>query len=307
MKFAIAFLNCGGRNPDWGAIASTLHTAVENDPHIVGLCEVYDNSNVPRIVTVLRKKTGKKYLPVMSKVNPRGPRLGILIDLSLGHLQHVGDDEGFRHGEDWRHWLAGRVDLFKPGTTIPSLRQLVVIVNHWTSMKSGRQDTMAHREILAWEVGNWMCSKDKNARQVLCDGRDLAIPVYRQPSIAMGDFNCEPGSPELRSKRKFTLQAMRNEPRLWKTLKLEQDTHALLYDLSWRMLTAAPASEIPGTYEWGDLHSPAMLDRMLVSQTLWKGPDMRATLDNTNQAMRIVPAAKECSDHSAIAITVETK
>ena len=307
MNFSIAFLNCGRQHPDWSALASTLHAAVGNDPHVVGLCEVYDNGNVPRIVTALSKETGKKYLLVVSKVYPPGPRLVALVDTSLGHLQHVGDDEEFRHGRDWRHWLAGRVDLFKPGTTTPSLKQLVVVVNHWPSMMRGKQDTMSHRELLAWEVGSWMCSKDKNARHVLSDGQGRPVPVYRQPSIAMGDFNCEPGSPELRSKRKFTLQAMRNEPGLWRALDLKQDTRALLYDLAWRRLTADPASAVPGTYDWGDLHSPEMLDRMLVSPALWKGPDMRVALDNDKQAMRIVPAVKKCSDHSAIAITVETK
>jgi endonuclease/exonuclease/phosphatase family metal-dependent hydrolase len=306
MKFSIAFLNCGGRGPDWDAIAATLNAAVGDDPHIVGLCELYDNENVPRLVARLRKKTGKKYLPLMSKVDPPSPRLGILLDSSLGHLQHVGDDEGFRHGRDWRHWLAGRVELFKPSTSTPSTQQVVVIVNHWTSMKSGRQDTMAHREILAWEVGNWMCSKDKTAPQVLCDSGGHAIPVYQQPSIVMGDFNCEPGSPELRSKRKFTLQAMRNEPTHWKPPNANQGAHALMYDLAWRRLTAAPASAVPGTYDWGDLHSPEMLDRMLVSQTLWMGPGMHVTLEANKQAMRIVPAVSKCSDHSAIAITVET-
>jgi hypothetical protein len=88
---------------------------------------------------------------------------------------------------------------------------------------------------------------------------------------------------------------------------VEKDTHALLYDLSWRRLTACPSAAIPGTFDWDDLHSPAMLDRMLVSQALWNGPDMRIALDDDAQAMRIVPAAKDCSDHCAIAITVETK
>ena len=268
---------------------------------------MYDNGNVPELVAILSPKTGKKYHQVISKACPPGPRLAILIDVSLGRLQRVGDDEVFRHGKDWRHWLAGRVELFHPGTSNPSLRQLVVIVNHWTSMMMGRRDTMASREILAWEVGSWMCSKDKSGLQVVVDDRGHAIPVHRQPSVAMGDFNCEPGSPELRSARKFTLQAMRNEPSLWKTLKLEQDTHALLYDLSWRRLTASPSAAIPGTYDWRDLHSPEMLDRMLVSQALWNGADMRIALDDDAQAMRIVPAAKECSDHCAIAITVETK
>jgi endonuclease/exonuclease/phosphatase family metal-dependent hydrolase len=233
--------------------------------------------------------------------------LGLLVDGSLGRLHHVGDDEGFRHRGDWRHWLAGRVELFKPATTIPSLRQLVVIVNHWTSMKSGRRDTMANREILAWEVGSWMCSKDKNAQQVLLDDNKHPVPVYRQPSVALGDFNCEPGSSELRSGRKFTLQAMRNEPRLWKPLNLKQDTHALLYDLSWRRLAASPAAAISGTYHWSDLHSPEMLDRMLVSHALWDGPDMHVVVDKDSQAMRIVPPESKCSDHCAIAITVETK
>jgi len=174
-------------------------------------------------------------------------------------------------------------------------------------MKGGRRDTMANREVLAWEVGNWMCNKDKNAAQVIVDDRNHPVPVYRQPSVAMGDFNCEPGSSELRSARKFTLQAMRNEPRLWDTLQLGQDTRALLYDLSWRRLAASPAAAISGTYHWNDLHSPEMIDRMLVSQPLWHGPDLRITLDNESQAMRIVPATKECSDHCAVAITVETK
>lgn len=174
-------------------------------------------------------------------------------------------------------------------------------------MKMGRQDTMASREVLAWEVGSWMCSKDKRGRQVVSDKLGHAVPVYRQPSIAMGDFNCEPGSPELRSSRKFTLQAMRNEPSLWDTFKRDQDTHALLYDLSWRRLTASLSAAVPGTYDWGELHSPEMLDRMLVSQALWNGADMRITLDDANQAMRIVSAVKGCSDHCAVAIDVETK
>jgi endonuclease/exonuclease/phosphatase family metal-dependent hydrolase len=309
MRFSVAFLNCGGRKTTkWDDIASTLHTAVGDIPHIVGLCEVYDNEDIPKLVTILRTKTGKQYVPVFSKAEPASPRLGILADTSLGHLQPVGDDESYRHGRDWRHWLAGRVDLYRPGTKAPSLQQLVVVVNHWTSMKSGRQDTTANREILAWEVGNWMCSKDANALQVLSDSKGYAIPVYRQPSIAMGDFNCEPGSPELRSNRKFTLQAMRNEPSLWKTTDMANGTKALLYDLSWRKLTAAHAAALPGTYNRrGDLHSPAMLDRILVSQDLWNGPDMHVNLDDNGQAMRIVPAVEECSDHAAIAITVETK
>lgn len=276
-------------------------------PHIVGLCEVWNNENVPKFVTDLSNATGRKYFSVFSKVIPAGPRLGLLVDKNLGRLQRVGSDEKFRHGKDWRRWLAGRVDFFEPGTKIPSLRQLVIIVNHWDSMKSGRQDTIANREILAWEVGNWMCDKEKNSSQVLSDSNGHAIPVYRQPSVAMGDFNCEPGSPELRSKRKFTLQAMRNEPSLWKTTTLETDTHALFYDLSWRRLAASPAAALPGTYDWSDLHSPEMLDRMLVSRDLWNGPDMQVMLDNDNQAMRIIPAMNECSDHSAIAITVKIK
>jgi endonuclease/exonuclease/phosphatase family metal-dependent hydrolase len=307
MNFAIAFLNCGRQQPDWASLASTLHTAVGNDPHIVGLCEVYDNGTMPQIVAALNKKTGKKYLAVMSKVSPPAPRLGILIDASLGHLHRVGDDEAFRHGGDWRHWLAARVDFFKPNTKTPSLKQLVVVANHWPSMMRGKQETIAHREIIAWEVGSWMCSKDKNARQIVFDGLGHAIPVCRQPSIVMGDFNCEPGSQELRSRRKFTLQAMRNEPQQWKVLKLRQDTHALLYDLSWRRLMAGPTPAVSGTYDWDDLHSPAMLDRMLVSQALWNGPDMKVTLNRDRQAMRIVPAEMKCSDHSAIAITVELR
>lgn len=307
MRFSVAFFNCGGRTPNWDDVASTLHAAVGDDPHILGLCEVYDNGNIPKLVTVLSRQTGKKYRQVISKACPPGPRLGILVDNSLGRLQHVGDDEDFRHGADWRHWLAGRVELWNPDTSTPSLRQLLVIVNHWSSMKRGRRDTMASREILAWEVGRWMCDKDRRRRQVTVDDMGHAVPAYRQPSVAMGDFNCEPGSPELRSARKFTLQAMRNEPRLWSTLHLEQDPRALLYDLSWRRLTASLSAAVPGTYEWGDLHSPEMLDRMLVSRELWNGPDMRTALDNDGQAMRIVPAVNECSDHCAIAITVETK
>jgi len=307
MRFAIAFFNCGNQKSDWDAVASTLQAAVGNDPHIVALCELYDNEVVPEVVAVLSQKTGKKYHPALSKANPPGPRLAILIDASLGRLQHIGDDESFRHGRDWRHWLAGRIELFKPDTTIPTSRRLVVIANHWPSMKGGRRDSMSSRETLAWEVGRWMCSKDSAAEQVVVDDRNHAIPVYRQASVAMGDFNCEPGSPELQSSRKFTLQAMRNEPKLWKTRYLEQDTHALMYDLSWRSLTASPAAALPGTYEWGDLHSPEMLDRMLVSQALWNGPDMFVKLDGQNQAMRIVPPTRKCSDHCAIAITVETK
>ncbi len=307
MRFSVAFFNCNERKPDWGAIASTLHEAVRDEPHVLGLCELYDYENVIELIAVLSHETGKKYRQITSKPYPPGPRLGILIDTTLGRLQHVGDDEGYRHGADWRNWLAGRVELFKPGTTVPSLQQLVVIVNHWTSMKKGRRDTIASREILAWEVGSWMCSKDKRGQQVVVDDAGHAIPVYRQPCVAMGDFNCEPGSSELRSPRKFTLQAMRNEPGLWNPRKLERDTHALLYDLSWRRLAASPWAPVPGTYDWGDLHSPEMLDRMLVSDALWDGPDMRITLNDERQAMRIVPAAKGCSDHSAIAISVETK
>ena len=311
MKFSIAFLNCGKLSIDGeygGSIASTISAAVGNDPHIVGLCEVYDQANVPKIVIDLGKKTNKKYDLLMSDAYPPSPRLGILIDKTLGRLQQVGDDEHFRHGKDWRHWLAGRVELFTPGTRVPSLQQIVVIANHWTSMSRGRQDTMSHREILAWEVGSWMCSTDKNSRQVLLDGSGHPVPVYRQPSIAMGDFNCEPGSHELRSNRKFTLQAMRNEPAFWKKVNFNQNTRALMYDLSWRKLTAAPASAVPGTYGVSeDIHSPAMLDRILVSEALWKGPDMQVALDGSNQAMRIIPAVKKCTDHSAVAITVETK
>jgi endonuclease/exonuclease/phosphatase family metal-dependent hydrolase len=313
MRISLTFLNCGRDSKlddvklKWSAIASTLHSAIGKDPHVVGLCEVFDDGKVPKIVKELREKTGKKYHQLVSKVVPGAPRLALLVDASLGHLQHLGDDESYRHGKDWRHWLAGRVDLFKPGTTTPSLQQLVVVVNHWTSMKSGRQDTMVHREILAWEVGNWMCSKDLKSKQVLADGKGGAIPVYLQQCVVMGDFNCEPGSPELRSKRKFTLQAMRNEPSLWKPANLEKDINALLYDLSWRRLLTSPAVALPGTYKWPDLHSPAMLDRMLVSRDLWNGPDMRVALDVNQQAIRIIPAVNKCSDHSAIAITVETK
>jgi endonuclease/exonuclease/phosphatase family metal-dependent hydrolase len=307
MTFSVAFFNCGGRKTDWHGIASTLHTAVGDGPHIVCVCELYDNETVPEVVAVLSRRTSRKYFSVISKLNPGTPRLMILVDASLGRLQHVGDDEGFRHGRDWRHWLAGRVDFYHPNSTTPSPRQLVVIVNHWDSLARGRRDTMANREILAWEVGSWMCSKDKAAVQVAVDERGHAIPVYRQPSIVMGDFNCEPGSYELRSARKFTLQAMRNEPQLWRTLTLEQDTRALLYDLSWRRLATPIAEAIVGTYHWNDLHSPEMLDRMLVSQSLWKGPAMRVRLEKDGQAMRIIPADNGCSDHCAIAITVDTE
>jgi endonuclease/exonuclease/phosphatase family metal-dependent hydrolase len=239
--------------------------------------------------------------------------LGILIDASLGRLQLVGDDRGFRHGRDWKHWLAGRVELFRPGTSSISFHELVIVVNHWDSMKRGMRDTMANREILAWEVGSWMCSRDRHMPQVLVDpDTKQPVPVYRQPSLAMGDFNCEPGSPELRSARKFTLQAMRNQPDLWPSMlpesKMELDAHALLYDLSWRKLTASATTEVPGMYPgWGGFHSPAMIDRMLVSRALWDGTQMRIVLDDEGQAMRIIPAVEECSDHSAIAITVETK
>ena len=263
----------------------------------------------PNLLTFLRSKTGKKYRQVFSRVHPPGPRLGILLDDDLGQLKRVGDDEAFRHGGDWRHWLAGRVELFHPGKSNLSSRQLAIIVNHWDSMKQGRRDTMANREILAWEVGTWMCSKDARRQQVAVDDTGRPVPVYRQPSLAMGDFNCEPGSPELRSSRKFTLQAMRTEPNLWPfpESRSEQDTRALLYDLSWRRLTASPAAEVPGTYEWGGLHSPVMIDRILVSQALWNGPEMRIALDGDGQAMRIIPAVRECSDHCAVAVTVETK
>ncbi len=317
MRFSVAFLNCGippgnGKPEYWDAIASTLQQAVGGDPHLVGLCELYDYENVPEIVAVLSSKTGKKYCQMFSQAHPSGPRLGILADAGLGRLEHVGDDEAFRHGADWRRWLAGRIELLHPGKSAPSSRKLVIIVNHWDSMKRGRQDTMANREILAWEVGNWMCSKDARGPQVAIDDMGQPVPVYRQPSLAMGDFNCEPGSPELRSSRKFTLQAMRNEPNLWSfpESKLEQDTRALLYDLSWRRLTASPAAAVPGTYgryKWSDLHSPVMLDRILVSKALWNGPEMRIALGGDGHAMRIIPAARGCSDHCAIAITVETK
>ncbi|MGO8749476.1 MAG: endonuclease/exonuclease/phosphatase family protein [Thermoguttaceae bacterium] len=312
MRFSVAFFNCGrrpgkGKRKDWDAIASTLQQAVENDPHLVGLCEVYDREIVPEVVAALSSRTGRKYHPLFSPALPRAPRLGILVDDGLGRLQGVGDDRAFRHENDWRRWLAGRVELFRPGNSSPPLRTLVIIVNHWDSMAPGRRDTMANREILAWEVGHWMCST--RGRQVLADDMGRPVPVYRQPSLALGDFNCEPGSPELRSPRKFTLQAMRNEPHRWPwpESKLERDAHALLYDLSWRRLTTSPAAAVSGTFASDDLHSPAMLDRILVSQTLWNGPEMRITLDGDGQAMRIIPPAGGCSDHCAIAITVETK
>jgi endonuclease/exonuclease/phosphatase family metal-dependent hydrolase len=313
MRFSVAFFNCGrrptGKKPkDWDAIASTLQQAVAGDVHLVGLCELYDYENVPEIVALLSERTGTRYRQVFSRAYPPGPRLGILADVELGRLQHVGDDEAFRHGDDWRHWLAGRIELSLPGASMPLSRKLVIVVNHWDSVMRGRRDTMANREVLAWEVGHWMCSKDARRRQVAVDDQGRPIPVYRQASLAVGDFNCEPGSPELTSTRKFTLQAMRNEPNLWPLAesKLEQDTHALLYDLSWRRLAASPAAAVPGTYAWRNLHSPAMLDRMLVSQALWNGPDMRIVLDADGQAMRIIPAVQGCSDHCAIAITVET-
>lgn len=317
MRFSIAFLNCGRRPEkkkpkDWGAIATTLNQGIGNDLAILGLCEVYDNDEVPEIVSVLKDMTGRSYQPLFSPLNPPAPRLGILVDMQLGRLQLVGDDGDFRHGDEWRRWYAGRVEFFRPGTLAVSLLQLVIIVNHWDSATRGLRDTMANREILAWEVGAWMCNRDPSKLQVLQDAdTKQPVPVYRQPSLAMGDFNCEPGSPELRSSRKFTLQAMQNQPELWGFVlpesKKERDTQALLYDLSWRKLTASPAKAMPGTYTRRGFHTPAMIDRMLVSRDLWDGPQMRVVLDVDGQAMRIIPAADKCSDHSAIAITVETK
>jgi endonuclease/exonuclease/phosphatase family metal-dependent hydrolase len=317
MQFSAAFLNCGRRpgnrgSSHWAAIASTLHQVIGDDLCILGLCEVYDNNEVPEIVSALSDEIHRKFQPLFSPAKPPGPRLGVLIDATLGRLRSVGDDRGFRHGNDWTHWLAGRVEFFRQGTSSISRLQLVIIVNHWDSMKRGMRDTMANREILAWEVGNWMCGKDPDKPQVLLDAdTKQPVPVYRQPSLAMGDFNCEPGSPELRSSRKFTLQAMRNQPELWDSIlpesKKERDAHALLYDLSWRRLTQSAVTALPGTYAWGGFHSPAMIDRALVSRELWNGPQMQVVLDNHGQAMRISPAIEGCSDHSAIAITVETK
>jgi endonuclease/exonuclease/phosphatase family metal-dependent hydrolase len=304
MTFTIAFFNCGGRNPDWDAVAATVNAAVGPEPHIVGLCEIYDPGLVPEIVAVLSRATGKQYHPVLSDANPPGPRLAILADASLGRLQRIGDDEDYRHGREHRHWLAGRVEFHHPGTRRPSRRHLVVVANHWNSMKSGRRDSMGHREILAWEVGRWMCSHDTDHQAVL-DEHGRALPVYRQPCVVMGDFNCEPGALELRSFRKFTLQAMRNEPVHWDPSAYEQGTKAMMYDLSWRRLAAAPGLELPGTYNWNDTHSPEMLDRILVSHELWRGPGIRTLTDGEGHAMRIVPAVGNCSDHSAVAITVE--
>ena len=99
IRFSIAFFNCGGPATDWEAIASTLYAAVGDHPHILGFCEAYDNGNVPELVAVLSRETGKKEYQVISKVYPPGPCLAILIEVSLGRLQHVGDDEGFDHCE----------------------------------------------------------------------------------------------------------------------------------------------------------------------------------------------------------------
>jgi len=155
MQFSVAFLNCGPRpdrkrSEDWATVASILHQAIGDHLSILGLCEVYDNNDVPEIVSALRDETHEKYESLFSPPNPPGPRLGVVVNASLGRLQLVGDDRSFRHGKDWKHWLAGRVEFFRPGTSKISSRQLVVVVNHWDSMKRGMRDTMANREILAW-------------------------------------------------------------------------------------------------------------------------------------------------------------